>query len=96
MFEWQLNCNLDYDKYEYPYQKIGKKVFENYFDIAFESGLSLDLPRTSKELKDKIDNLLKIFVPLAFFVVLRYAVYSVYSTVLLYANKTPGPAYNEM
>lgn len=61
MFEWQLNCNLDYDKYEYPYQKIGKKVFENYFDIAFESGLSLDLPRTSKELKDKIDNLLKIF-----------------------------------
>lgn len=62
MFEWQLNCNLDYDKYEYSYQKIGKKVFENYFDIAFESGLSLDLPRTSKELKDKIDNLLKIFL----------------------------------
>ena len=61
MFEWQLNCNLDYDKYEYPYQKIGKKVFENYFDVAFESGLSLELPNTSAELKDKINNLLKLF-----------------------------------
>ena len=48
------------------------------------------------EVQGYVDNLLKIFVPLAFFVVLRYAVYSVYSTVLLYANKTPGPAYNEM
>ena len=61
MFEWQFNCNLDYDKYEYSHQKIGKKVFENYFDIAFESGLSLDLPSTTKELKNKINNLLNLF-----------------------------------
>ena len=46
--------------WEGEFNKLPYEV-ENYFDIAFESGLSLDLPRTSKELKDKIDNLLKIF-----------------------------------
>lgn len=61
MFEWQLNCNLNYDKYEYPYQKIGKKIFEKYFDIAFESRISLEIPETAEELRMKINNLLKIF-----------------------------------
>lgn len=61
MFEWQLNCNLNYEKYEYSYQKVGKKIFEKYFDIAFESRLSLELPETVFELKNKINNLLKIY-----------------------------------
>jgi len=61
MFEWQLNGNLDYEKYEPYYQKLGKYVLENYFDIAYESRISTELPETYKDLIEKVNELLKLF-----------------------------------
>lgn len=61
MFEWQLNCNLEYGKYEPYYQKLGKYVLENYFDIAYESRISTELPETYKDLIKKVNELLKLF-----------------------------------
>ena len=61
MFEWQLNGNLDYGKYEPYYQKLGKYVLENYFDIAYESRISTELPETYKDLIEKVNELLNFF-----------------------------------
>lgn len=61
MFEWQLNGNLYYDKFEYPYLKLGKNIVENYYDLACEMKCSLDLPNNSKELIEKINNILDIY-----------------------------------
>lgn len=61
MFEWQLNGNLDYGKYEPYYQKLGKYVLENFFDIAYESRISTELPETYKDLIEKVNELLKLF-----------------------------------
>ena len=60
MFEWQLNGNLDYGKYEPYYQKLGKYVLENYFDIAYESRISTELPETYNDLIEKVSELLKL------------------------------------
>ena len=60
MFEWQLNGNLDYGKHEPYYQKLGKYVLENYFDIAYESRISTELPETYNDLIEKINELLKL------------------------------------
>lgn len=61
MFEWQLNGNLDYGKYEPYYQKLGKYVLENYFDIAYESRISTELPETYEDLIEKVNELLNFF-----------------------------------
>lgn len=61
MFEWQLNCNLDYVKFEYPYQKLGKYILENNFDLAYESRISVELPETNTDLINKVNDLLKLF-----------------------------------
>lgn len=61
MFEWQLNGNLDYEKYEPYYQKLGKYILEKYFDIAYESRISTELPETYKDLIEKVNELLKLF-----------------------------------
>lgn len=61
MFEWQLNGNLEYDKFEYPYLKLGKNIIENYYDLACDMKCSLDLPNNSKELLEKINNILAIY-----------------------------------
>lgn len=60
MFEWQLNGNLDYGKYEPYYQKLGRYVLENYFDIAYESRISTELPETYNALIEKVNELLKL------------------------------------
>lgn len=61
MFEWQLNGNLDYEKCEPYYQKLGKYILEKYFDIAYESRISTELPETYKDLIEKVNELLKLF-----------------------------------
>lgn len=61
MFECQLNGNLDYEKYEPYYQKLGKYILEKYFDIAYESRISTELPETYKDLIEKVNELLKLF-----------------------------------
>lgn len=61
MFEWQLNGNLDYEKQEPYYQKLGKYILEKHFDVAYESRISTELPETYKELIEKVNDLLKFF-----------------------------------
>lgn len=60
MFEWQLKANINYDKYEYPYQKMSKYLYENYFDILPELKCNLDLPNNKDEFLERISNVLKI------------------------------------
>ena len=61
MFEWQLNANSDYEKYEFPYQMLGKYILKNCFELAYESRISTELPETCDDLRDKVNNLLKFF-----------------------------------
>lgn len=61
MFEWQLSANIDYEKYEFPYQKLGKYILENCYELAYESRISIELPETYDDLQDKVNNLLKFF-----------------------------------
>lgn len=60
MFEWQLNANIDYDKYEYPYQKLSKYLYENYYNILTELKCNMDLPNNKNEFVERINNVLKI------------------------------------
>lgn len=61
MFEWQLNGNLDYERYETYYQKLGKYILEKYFDVAYESRISTELPESYKDLIEKVKDLLQLF-----------------------------------
>lgn len=61
MFEWQLNANTDYEKYEFPYQRLGKYILENCYELAYESRISTELPEDYKNLQNKVNNLLNFF-----------------------------------
>ena len=60
MYEWQLKANMFYDKFEYPYQKLAKNLYENYFDVLTELKCNLDLPNDKTEFIDRINDILKI------------------------------------
>lgn len=60
MYEWQLKGNINYDKFEFPYQKIAKYIFENHFLLAYELKCNLDRPKNKTDFVEKINNILRI------------------------------------